>query len=336
MSPHIFDEIDLYVLGALDESERVRCAEHLAACSICRAEFDRIRVVSDVLPHALEHAAPPAALRDRILLATTTPARVERRTWFPRALVAALALAVGLDLWLATSLVRKSDSQIALVTVTKPRLTAAPQRTATPVPRIVTVGPTRVPTSSPASPAPIVAFAASPTPTPSALARASRNAESLLRLERENHELGRRLAAADARALRDGITIARLSGRLAPLQAALRGDATAVVAALASGQSYAAQGTVGGEAWRTIVLRPSDNGNALIVTRAPSAPEGLVYQAWVRRGGRYFHAGVLPPSMLTTLEMPMALETGDVVGFSREGAKIGGAPASPLLMEVTI
>jgi len=56
-----------YALGALDEDERAAFEAHLATCAACAAEVRAHAEVAALLPYALEHEAPPASLRDRVL-----------------------------------------------------------------------------------------------------------------------------------------------------------------------------------------------------------------------------------------------------------------------------
>jgi hypothetical protein len=56
----------------------------------------------------------------------------------------------------------------------------------------------------------------------------------------------------------------------------------------------------------------------------------------VLRGGATFDAGELPPAAQTELQMPMPLQSGDEVAFSREPVGTGDRPTSPFLMTVTI
>jgi anti-sigma-K factor RskA len=108
------DSAGAYVLGALPEDERAGFERHLAECDACRAEVDALQVAADALPMSAPPVAPPAALKDRImvevrrdagLLAAAGPAAdrpPERRRRFGRLLpapltaaLAAAALAVG-------------------------------------------------------------------------------------------------------------------------------------------------------------------------------------------------------------------------------------------------
>lgn len=86
-----------YAVDALDDEERARFEEHLAACASCRAEVADLRETAALLAEPVE---PPAALRERVLaeiaavrplppVATTTGRRPRR---WARALAAAAAV----------------------------------------------------------------------------------------------------------------------------------------------------------------------------------------------------------------------------------------------------
>jgi anti-sigma-K factor RskA len=64
-----------YALGALDEGERAEYEAHLAGCVECAAEVRALAGAVALLPYALPHAEPPAALRDRVLAAARATAR---------------------------------------------------------------------------------------------------------------------------------------------------------------------------------------------------------------------------------------------------------------------
>ncbi|MBO9520050.1 MAG: anti-sigma factor [Nocardioidaceae bacterium] len=97
-----------YAVDALDDEERARFAEHLAACPSCQREVAELREAAARLPQPV---APPAALRDRVLaeigtvrpLPPPTPeTRTRPRRW-TRALAAAATVAAlaggGAVLW---------------------------------------------------------------------------------------------------------------------------------------------------------------------------------------------------------------------------------------------
>lgn len=68
------DLLAAWALDAVDEGERARIEERLRADPVLRAEADALLRATDRLA-ALESAAPPAALRDRVLDAVAADAR---------------------------------------------------------------------------------------------------------------------------------------------------------------------------------------------------------------------------------------------------------------------
>lgn len=64
--PHGIDA-GAYVLKALSPDERHGYAEHLSTCDHCRVEVDQLRLVVDSLPMSVPQAAPPEALKSRIM-----------------------------------------------------------------------------------------------------------------------------------------------------------------------------------------------------------------------------------------------------------------------------
>jgi hypothetical protein len=55
-----------YAVDALDDQERELFEQHLAGCSACQAEIISLREAASLLPET-SYAAPPPALRDRVL-----------------------------------------------------------------------------------------------------------------------------------------------------------------------------------------------------------------------------------------------------------------------------
>jgi anti-sigma-K factor RskA len=61
------DAAGTYVLGAMPEEELAGFEAHLAACPVCRAETDELRVAAQALPLSAPPMRPPAALKARIM-----------------------------------------------------------------------------------------------------------------------------------------------------------------------------------------------------------------------------------------------------------------------------
>ncbi len=308
--------LDGYALGTLASAERERVREHLAACASCRREYDEIRNVFDVLPHARPERAPTAASRDRLLaridaLEGTAPKRVPRRIPWTSLLAAGFVLALGADGWFAWQL---RDRDRATVAVVAPSPIAAPS----------------------APPAKIVVV------PDGGLIRRVAFLERELAAERTDAEHADARDAARVRALET--SLARASAELAayrratprPVAVASAAPASTLVAALSTGRVYGVDGVVGSEPWHLTIVQPPNGANAVIYSQVPDAPSGDTYRTWVIRDGQTFDAGELPAATQAKLEMPMPLKDGDVVAFSREPIGTGNRPTTAFLMQVTI
>jgi len=347
-----FELLDAYAMGTLGEADSSQVRAHLSSCQGCRAEAGELRSVLDVLPHGLPEVRASARVRERIFAQLDGPAPVPapRRARRPAsvaalaALAAALVFAVGLDLWLAAAL-RRAQSQPAApaVAVASP----APRRTSPPAaPRpAVPVSPPRLIAGTPAPTSAAVAPSAPPPADPGLRQRVAELESSLTRerlraqrdgaRDRERIELLQgQLADADASVVALERSRAT-SGNQTPEPAPSGVDAE-LVAALSSGRVYSVDGVVGSEPWHLTIVQPPAGKDAVIYTRTPGAPDGDTYRTWVVRGAMTFDAGELRPAAQTELEMPMPLQTGDQVAFSREPVGTGNKPTSPFLMKVTI
>jgi hypothetical protein len=99
---------------------------------------------------------------------------------------------------------------------------------------------------------------------------------------------------------------------------------------------YGVDGVVGSQPWHLTIVQPPNGANAVIYSQVPDAPSGDTYRTWVLRDGRTFDAGELPAATQAKLEMPMPLQDGDVVAFSREPIGTGDRPTTAFLMQITI
>jgi len=315
--------------------------EHLQTCAVCRRECDELRSVVDILPQALPPVPTPPALRDRIQAAIDSPAPRRSAVAIARGLAAALLIAVAGDAFFA---LRFGQERTAVAS-------------ATPVPAASAAAPRAHPTVAPA----VISRATNaPRPLPNERAareRALRDAAMIARLKRElaivqrtsRYDRGRvRLLESElarARAVPRVVAVAPPPVALtmptpdlpvAAETAAPRPGDDALVAALRSGKVYAIDGAVDGESWHLTILQPRDGGRAVIYSGTPDAPSGQTYRTWVVRDGRTVNAGELLPSKPATLQMPMALEDGDIVAFSREPVGAGDLPTQPFLMQLKI
>ncbi len=350
-----FELLDAYALGTLGEADAAHVRAHVKSCPDCQAEAGELRSVLDVLPHGLPEVRASARVRERIFarLDGAAPARRRRppASFFALAgLAAALLLAVGIDLWLALAL-RRAQTTAPAVAVASP----SPARTSSfGVPRRMSppAAPRpAVPVSPPRllarTPAPAVATAAPSAPSAadpglrrrvveleSSLTRERLRAQRDGARDRERIELlQRQLADADASV----VALERLRASRTSAPAPGGGEAAPeLVEALSSGRVYSVDGVVGSEPWHLTIVQPPAGKDAVIYTRTPGAPDGDTYRTWVLRDGATFDAGELRPAAQTELEMPMPLQPGDQVAFSREPVGTGNRPTSAFLMKVTI
>jgi hypothetical protein len=359
-----FDLIDAYVLGTLESPERENVRRHLDVCATCRREYDELRNVLDVLPQGLAAERPSAASHEKLLarldatpaapVAAPTPLESWRAASASAArgsapwigvLAAGLVLALAGDGFFAWRAYHRDATAVALVQPT-------PTSIATALPSAPKRQPIVVPLVRPTAIAsPRAAASAAPSASP-----ASDSAEAALRLRiarleselrAEQHDVALRTDSA----ARDTARIAFLTGQLsrlqqqivalrsatpAPIALATPAPANSLVAALSNGRVYGVDGVVGTEPWHLTIVQPPAAANAVIYSDVPHAPVGETYRTWVVRGGKTFDAGELRPGNRDVLDMPMPLQGGDVVAFSREPVGSGNAPTNPFLMQITI
>ena len=363
-----FDLIDAYVLGTLGASERENVRRHLDVCATCRREYDELRNVIDVLPQGLAAERPSAASHEKLLARldavaapvpatpiaapTVVPAIASEpaplaRNYAPwiGALAAGLVLALAGDGFFAWRAYHHDATAIAFVQPTSTSIAAA-------APSAAKLQPVVIPLVRPTA---IVSPLAVPSAAPSA-SPASDAAEVALRsriaqLERELHAEQHDVAVRTDSAARDTARIAFLTGQLsrlqqqivalrsatpAPIAIATPAPANSLVAALSNGRVYGVDGVVGTEPWHLTIVQPPAAANAVIYSDVPHAPNGQTYRTWVVRAGKTFDAGELRPGNRDVLDMPMPLQGGDVVAFSREPVGSGSTPTNPFLMQITI
>lgn len=70
------DAVAAYLLGALDDDERVGFEAHLEGCPDCREELEFLRVASDALPVSAPQIEPPPELKDRIMSVVNAEAQL--------------------------------------------------------------------------------------------------------------------------------------------------------------------------------------------------------------------------------------------------------------------
>jgi len=113
-----------YVLGALDDRERDRVDDHVAACDQCRAELEALIPVRSYLARmspeelrALEsQAAPPVALHARLRTAVRAERRRARRRRVAAVAALAAVVALGFAGWRAAEERRPAPAPVASAT----------------------------------------------------------------------------------------------------------------------------------------------------------------------------------------------------------------------------
>jgi anti-sigma factor RsiW len=66
---HMHEDVGAYLLGALDEHERVEFERHLAGCAECRDEVERLRPAVEAMPRSVEPLAAPPGLKAAVMQA---------------------------------------------------------------------------------------------------------------------------------------------------------------------------------------------------------------------------------------------------------------------------
>jgi hypothetical protein len=105
-----------------------------------------------------------------------------------------------------------------------------------------------------------------------------------------------------------------------------------VVADIAHGKIWEMSGGSGQHWWHCVLAQPTGQRNATLVGMVPAAPHGMKYQAWIIHKGKVHRAGVLPTGV-AMVDMPMPVESGDVVAFTMERPEGSATPTMPWVMQ---
>lgn len=73
------DDIGAYLLGALTELERQAFERHMAGCSECQEELERLRPAADALPGSVEQRQPPPRLKASLMEVVEREAEAEQQ-----------------------------------------------------------------------------------------------------------------------------------------------------------------------------------------------------------------------------------------------------------------
>jgi hypothetical protein len=333
--------IDVLPQGLASERPSAASHEKLLARldAVAAPEAATASVAATVVPAVASEPIPVESRR-----APSVPTARKYAPWIG-ALAAGLVLALAGDGFFAWILLQPHTDRVAVTLPTpSPIATVAPSP---PKPQSVIVQPSRpVASASPRAEA-ITAPSASPASGVAEAALRSRIAELERELRAEQHDVATRTDDA----ARDTARIAFLTGQLsrreaqivalrpsspAPVASVAPTPPSALVAALSNGRVYGVDGVVGSEPWHLTIVQPPAAADAVIYSDVPHAPSGQTYRTWVVRAGKTFDAGELRPGNRDVLDMPMPLQDGDVVAFSREPVGSGSTPTNPFLMQITI
>jgi anti-sigma-K factor RskA len=72
------DDVGAYLLGALPERERQMFERHVADCSECQEELERLRPAADALPGSVEQFQPPPRLKASLMEVVEREAQAEQ------------------------------------------------------------------------------------------------------------------------------------------------------------------------------------------------------------------------------------------------------------------
>jgi hypothetical protein len=109
-----------------------------------------------------------------------------------------------------------------------------------------------------------------------------------------------------------------------------------LASALRTGNVYDLDAEVDDEPWSLRIVQPRSRGRAFVISDTPDAPAGETYRMWVIRGANVFDLGGLPRRGAATVRLPLALERGDVLAFTREPIGTGNLPTQPVLRQFKI
>jgi hypothetical protein len=126
------DDVGAYLLDALPEPERQAFERHVAGCSECQEELERLRPAADVLPGSVEQLEPPPGLKASLMEVVEREARAEQpaarrprvrftrpaaRRRFVRPALAAAAVLVGLAVGFAIAQLGGDETRTVAATV---------------------------------------------------------------------------------------------------------------------------------------------------------------------------------------------------------------------------
>ncbi|MGO4546132.1 anti-sigma factor [Paenibacillus sp. 2TAB23] len=63
------DDVEMYVLGGMDDEDKLAFEAHLASCAACRSKMEELTALFGIMPLTVEPVAPPSGMKARILAA---------------------------------------------------------------------------------------------------------------------------------------------------------------------------------------------------------------------------------------------------------------------------
>jgi anti-sigma-K factor RskA len=109
-----------------------------------------------------------------------------------------------------------------------------------------------------------------------------------------------------------------------------------VFADIAQGRVWDRSGGRDAHWWHCTIVQPPKQKKAMLLAAMPAAPKGMTFQAWVIRAGTPHDAGTVPGGKTSMTDMPMPLQSGDIVAFTVEPMGGSQTPTMPYVMEQTL
>lgn len=73
------EDVEMYVLGGMDDEDKLAFEAHLASCAACRIKMEELSALFGIMPLTVEPVAPPSGMKARILAAVAEADRTSSR-----------------------------------------------------------------------------------------------------------------------------------------------------------------------------------------------------------------------------------------------------------------
>nr|WP_183557842.1 anti-sigma factor [Paenibacillus endophyticus]MBB3150249.1 anti-sigma factor RsiW [Paenibacillus endophyticus] len=73
------EDVEMYVLGGMDDEDKLAFEAHLASCAACRSKMEELSALFNIMPLTVEPVAPPSGMKARILAAVADADRASSR-----------------------------------------------------------------------------------------------------------------------------------------------------------------------------------------------------------------------------------------------------------------